>query len=102
MARYADACNFGGDIETVTHRLDILRGHCEAEGRDYNAIHKTLTTRLDPGANGERVSELVDTIGQLGEIGAQTVIGTLIGVGNPGVMQAMGDVARQVADPVAV
>jgi F420-dependent oxidoreductase-like protein len=102
VAKYGDACNFGGDIETVTRRLEILRGHCEAEGRDYSTIHKTVTTRLDPGADGERVSELVDTIGQLGEIGAQTVIGTLIGVGDPGVMQAMGDVARQVADPVAV
>ena len=102
VARYGEACNFGGDIESIVHRFEVLRGHCEAEGRDYDSIHRTVTTRFDPGANGERVGELVDTIGRLGEVGAQTVIGTLTDVGNPGVMRAMGEVARQVADPVAV
>ncbi len=33
VARYADACNLGG-AATVAHKLDVLRGHCAAEGRD--------------------------------------------------------------------
>lgn len=102
VARYGDACNVGGTLEAITHRLEVLRGHCETEGRDYDSIHKTVTSRFDPGSNGERTNELVETIGQLGEVGAQTVIGTLINVGDPGVMRAMADVARQVADPVPV
>jgi F420-dependent oxidoreductase-like protein len=43
VARYADACNlFGSGVDDVAHKLDVLRGHCEAEGRDYDAIAKTV------------------------------------------------------------
>ncbi|GCE47601.1 F420-dependent oxidoreductase-like protein [Thermosporothrix hazakensis] len=41
VAKYADACNLGGDIANITHKLDVLRQHCEAIGRDYNEIWKT-------------------------------------------------------------
>ncbi|MEV6427672.1 LLM class F420-dependent oxidoreductase [Nocardia sp. NPDC051463] len=42
VARYADACNlFASDREEVARKLDILRAHCEAEGRDYDTIRKT-------------------------------------------------------------
>jgi F420-dependent oxidoreductase-like protein len=50
VARYADACNlFGEDAEMLKHKLDVLRGHCETEGRDYDSIEKTLVGGgLDP------------------------------------------------------
>ena len=42
-ARYADACNlFGSSPEDVAHKLEVLRSHCDAEGRDYDGIEKTL------------------------------------------------------------
>jgi F420-dependent oxidoreductase-like protein len=41
VARLADACNVFGDPDEVRHKYDILRGHCEAEGRDYATIEKT-------------------------------------------------------------
>jgi F420-dependent oxidoreductase-like protein len=42
-ARYADACNvFGTSPADVGHKLDVLRSHCDAEGRDYDAIEKTV------------------------------------------------------------
>jgi F420-dependent oxidoreductase-like protein len=42
-ARYADACNlFGSSPADVAHKLDVLRSHCEAEGRDYDRIRKTM------------------------------------------------------------
>jgi hypothetical protein len=28
--------------EDVAHKLDVLRSHCDAEGRDYDQITKTL------------------------------------------------------------
>jgi alkanesulfonate monooxygenase SsuD/methylene tetrahydromethanopterin reductase-like flavin-dependent oxidoreductase (luciferase family) len=41
-AKYADACNvFATGREEVAHKLDVLRAHCEAEGRDYDRIAKT-------------------------------------------------------------
>jgi F420-dependent oxidoreductase-like protein len=43
VARYADACNvFGNTPAEVAHKLNVLRGHCEAEGRDYDTIEKTV------------------------------------------------------------
>jgi F420-dependent oxidoreductase-like protein len=43
VARYADACNmFGSSPEDVGRKLEVLRSHCEAEGRDYDAITKTV------------------------------------------------------------
>jgi F420-dependent oxidoreductase-like protein len=50
VARYADACNlFGSDPSEVSHKLDVLAGHCEAEGRDPSSIEKTiLWARSDP------------------------------------------------------
>ena len=43
VARYADACNlFGSAPEEVGRKLEVLRSHCEAEGRDYDAITKTV------------------------------------------------------------
>jgi F420-dependent oxidoreductase-like protein len=42
-ARYADACNvFGSSPEDVAHKLNVLRAHCDAEGRDYDRITKTV------------------------------------------------------------
>ena len=46
VARLADACNVFGDPDEVRHKYDILRGHCETEGRDYAAIEKTSLTGL--------------------------------------------------------
>jgi hypothetical protein len=50
VAKYADACNlFGSSVADVKHKLEVLRGHCDAEGRDYDAITKTIIGRLDTG-----------------------------------------------------
>lgn len=50
VARYADACNlFGSD--DVAHKLDVLRGHCEDEGRDDDTITKTVVAVASPLAD---------------------------------------------------
>lgn len=41
VARLADACNVGGDPDTVRHKFDVLRRHCETEQRDYDTIERT-------------------------------------------------------------
>jgi F420-dependent oxidoreductase-like protein len=43
VARYGDASNvFGTSPADVARKFDILRAHCEAEGRDYERIQKTV------------------------------------------------------------
>jgi alkanesulfonate monooxygenase SsuD/methylene tetrahydromethanopterin reductase-like flavin-dependent oxidoreductase (luciferase family) len=41
VAQYADACNVFGDVETVKHKLDVLKRHCDDVGRDFGEITKT-------------------------------------------------------------
>lgn len=49
VARYGDACNlFALGVDEVGRKLDILKGHCEAEGRDYNSIKKTMNGGGNP------------------------------------------------------
>ena len=56
VAKYADACNIfadaAGGTAALQQKLDVLRGHCDREGRDYDAIDKTIlwSGRLDPSA----------------------------------------------------
>ncbi|WP_028652085.1 LLM class F420-dependent oxidoreductase [Nocardioides halotolerans] len=49
VAEHADACNiFGGPPDQVRHKLDVLRGHCDRAGRDYDTIEKTMIVSVDP------------------------------------------------------
>src|SRR5205809_1215703 len=41
VAQYANACNIGGDIPTIKHKLALLKQHCEQLGRDYESIKRT-------------------------------------------------------------
>jgi alkanesulfonate monooxygenase SsuD/methylene tetrahydromethanopterin reductase-like flavin-dependent oxidoreductase (luciferase family) len=43
VAQYADACNVSGDLDTVRHKLEVLRDHCADVGRDPAEV---TTTRL--------------------------------------------------------
>jgi F420-dependent oxidoreductase-like protein len=43
VAQYADRCNVAGDLDTVRHKLAVLRQHCADVGRDPAEI---TTTRL--------------------------------------------------------
>ncbi|CAN5806356.1 LLM class F420-dependent oxidoreductase [soil metagenome] len=53
VAQYGDACNVGGgDPTVVKQKLDILRAHCEREGRNYGEIVKSTSFAAFPIANG--------------------------------------------------
>jgi F420-dependent oxidoreductase-like protein len=100
VAKYADACNIIGmqGEDFVRQKLEVLRGHCEREGRNYDDIEKTVLFVMNPGPNGENAGQLVDQFGKLGEAGAQTVIGAVAGVENLKPLEAIGkDVIPQVA-----
>jgi F420-dependent oxidoreductase-like protein len=47
VARYADACNLFAmpgeeGLSALSHKLDVLRAHCGAEGRPFEIIEKTV------------------------------------------------------------
>jgi F420-dependent oxidoreductase-like protein len=68
VARYAQACNLFPGPE-LPHKLDVLRRHCDAVGRDYDEIEKTIMGPLDPGPNAENVSQLIGSMRQLADLG---------------------------------
>ena len=76
VARYADACNLSPGPQ-IPKKLEILQKHCEAEGRDYDAIEKTCMFALDVGEDGSKGGELVGQLRWLASLGIQTVIGVV-------------------------
>jgi alkanesulfonate monooxygenase SsuD/methylene tetrahydromethanopterin reductase-like flavin-dependent oxidoreductase (luciferase family) len=58
VARYADMWNVMGTVEELTRKVDVLRAHCEAVGRDPAEIEFTLgikATIRDSEAEADRV-----------------------------------------------
>jgi F420-dependent oxidoreductase-like protein len=89
VARYAQACNLfpGPDL---ARKLDVLRAHCEAEGRDYDDILKTCYFLFDVGEKGERTTEIVDRLGELADMGFQAAIGMVARVWEVTPLEIMG------------
>lgn len=106
VAKYADACNiFDMGPAAITAKYDVLRGHCDAIGRDYAQIEKTVLSRLtlgdgspDPtGMPTVSVAQAVERMGRLAEIGTDHVILGMANVADPGAFDPMAELVRQVA-----
>jgi F420-dependent oxidoreductase-like protein len=98
VARYAQACNLfpGPDL---ARKLDVLRAHCEAEGRDYDEIEKTCYFLYDVGPKGEKAQQVVDQLGGLAGMGFQTAIGGVANVWDVTPLEVIGsEVIPAVAD----
>jgi len=97
VARYADACNLFPGPE-LARKLDVLRAHCDSEGRDYDEIEKTCYFIFDPGLKGEKTNEVIDQLGGLAELGFQAAIGQVKDVWQVTPLEAIGsDVIPAVA-----
>lgn len=62
VARYADWWNYpGGTSENYAHKLDVLRQHCEAVGRNYDDIVKTWSPEVialgETEAEAQRIAD---------------------------------------------
>jgi F420-dependent oxidoreductase-like protein len=66
VAQYADACNIGVRDEVPAHKLDVLRGHCDAVGRDYDEIEKTAMIPINPESTPEGVASVVRDLAAAG------------------------------------
>lgn len=66
VAQYADACNLGVRDELPAHKLDVLRAHCDAVGRDYEDIEKTAMIPVGPDTAAAEVAALVARLAELG------------------------------------
>jgi F420-dependent oxidoreductase-like protein len=74
VAQYGDACNlFGASPEDVSHKLDVLRRHCDDVGRDYDDIRKTILAN-NPRPNPDTREEFVRAMAPYAKLGVQAVI----------------------------
>lgn len=51
VAQYGDACNlfWSAGEETLRHKLDVLKQHCDEVGRDFSTIQLTFADTVRPG-----------------------------------------------------
>jgi F420-dependent oxidoreductase-like protein len=66
VAQHADACNLSAMAGVPTHKLDVLRGHCDAVGRDYDEIEKTAMIAVNPDSTPDAVAEQVTELADAG------------------------------------
>jgi F420-dependent oxidoreductase-like protein len=97
VAQYAQACNLfpGPDL---ARKLDVLRGHCDAVGRDYGEIEKTCYFIFDVGPGGQKAAEVVDQLGRLAELGFDAALGQVVNVWDITPLEVIG---REVLPAVA-
>lgn len=62
VAKYADACNLFGSVETVKRKLAILREHCQSVGRDYDSILKSKLSSIVIDEDKARVAEVIKNV----------------------------------------
>jgi alkanesulfonate monooxygenase SsuD/methylene tetrahydromethanopterin reductase-like flavin-dependent oxidoreductase (luciferase family) len=92
VAKYADSCNIAAyNLEETAHKLDVLRQHCANEGRDYDEIEKTAQTRYDLGENGENVTQVIENLHRIAELGFSQVHGSLKRVSEPGQLDLLAE-----------
>ncbi len=77
VAKYADACNlYASGPDVVEHKLEVLRDHCGAEGRDYTDIEKTVIYSGDPLADSGAFLQKMRRYAAMGITGVFVMPGT--------------------------
>ena len=76
VARYADACNLfaHGGTELIRHKLDVLKGHCEDVGRDYEEIERTALATVNLAADKTSARDVIETCRDLSAAGVEHLI----------------------------
>ena len=65
VAQYADACNIFASPDAA-RKLDVLRAHCDAVGRDYDEIEKTAMFAIDPASTVDDVAATASGLAETG------------------------------------
>jgi F420-dependent oxidoreductase-like protein len=98
IAKYGDACNiFDTGDEFIKHKLDVLREHCEREGRPYEAIEKTTTGRVPVGESPDVV---VQRFRELAALGVDRGIVSFGDAADDASLDLLAEVVAKVADIV--
>lgn len=98
VAQYADQCNVSGDLDTVCHKLEVLRGHCAEVGRDPSEIR---TTRLGSLFLTDSEQQTIDTRAMLIDLaGEDFAAGCTVGTDDEVVEQVAVMIDAGVDEPI--
>jgi F420-dependent oxidoreductase-like protein len=70
VAQYADVWNASSTLDELPHKLDVLRRHCDAVGREFSEIRLTVAYFDDPFAD---VDGYLRTLDQYAALGFDTI-----------------------------
>jgi F420-dependent oxidoreductase-like protein len=79
VAQYGNACNVGGDIPTLKHKFEVLRGHCETLGRNYDEIIRSTSVNaflLGSGEDPEKATQIARGEQSYEEYSRSYIVGT--------------------------
>lgn len=101
IAKYADAWNMGGGIPNEDNfsefvRLSaVLKDHCDREGRDYNAIEKTVLftfqVREQEGPRWQTPQQTLDWLRRFRDAGLDQPIVNMPFVDNPATLEYLAE-----------
>jgi F420-dependent oxidoreductase-like protein len=100
VAQYGDACNLY-PMPDMPHKLDVLRRHCEAAGRDEAEIEKTSVVVIPVREGTVDTAGMVEQIRNVERAGIQTVYAQLRPEAGVQLQDAVEAVGREVIPAVA-
>lgn len=76
VAQYADACNLFARLgaDELRRKLEILRGHCESVGRNYEEIERTAISTVHLADGAMSANDVIAHCRELADVGIQHVI----------------------------
>ena len=97
VAKYGDACNLFARMgeEVLRHKLNVLRQHCENEGRPYEEIEKTSLNSVTISRDGREGTispqQAIDDFGKLAELGFDHALISMGNVSHPDAFDILRD-----------
>jgi F420-dependent oxidoreductase-like protein len=99
VAQYADACNLflRAGTDTLKHKLEVLKRHCDDMGRDFDEIEKTTLGTVHLGGGDDTPDSMIDTCRQLADLGFDHAI---FNMPNPHEIKPLEAIAEEVIPEV--
>jgi F420-dependent oxidoreductase-like protein len=93
VAQYADACNLFAFVgaDTIRHKLDVLKGHCDDVGRDYAEIERTALGTANLAPDGMSADDVIGLCRVLNDAGVQHLIFNIPNVHELSPLETFGD-----------
>lgn len=76
VAEYADACNLFTYLGTdeIVRKLEVLAGHCDDLGREYDEIERTSLGTIQLGPEHLSIADVIGHCRELADVGIQQAI----------------------------